>query len=115
MNKMESIKLNDSQVKNLIGIGEMHKLNKIYIDTAKKLESLEGISENNQSLTNLGVFNAKNLTNIDAIQNAKNLESVNLFKVGGDGYIKELPDYMDFPKIRLYSVVGAGHFKKVKK
>ncbi|MDJ1498192.1 hypothetical protein QNI19_34940 [Cytophagaceae bacterium DM2B3-1] len=102
---LNEIYLHNTLIQDLKGIENSVRIDKIIIDGAKKLESLQGITVNHQSLSDLRVYSAKHLIDILNIKYASNLEFVDFWKIGeltNESY--NLWHY--FPSIRHFRVVN---------
>lgn len=81
LTKLEEIQLTSSKMVSLQGIENLAGLKILDIDTAKKLERLEGLTEYNHNLTYLRIWIAPNLHDVEPIGHLHNLESIQISKV----------------------------------
>jgi len=91
--KLTYVYLYRSSIRSLKGIEKMYSLNDLNIDTANKLESLEGLSEKLTCLESIYLYAAKQLKNYAPISKLVTLKHLELRKTGETTsieFIKEL-------------------------
>ena len=80
--KLSYLYLYKPSITSLKGIEDMYSLRELNIDTASKLESLDGLHDANKNLINLDVYNASKLTGYSALAYLVNLEKLRFTKTG---------------------------------
>ena len=83
MKNLKFLHLNNTNIKNLIGLDYLSFLQDLDIEKAPRLDSLCGLCVKNSSLTKISIFNAKILTDLKSIENIENLEFL---------WLKKIPD-----------------------
>ncbi|MBS1504681.1 MAG: hypothetical protein JST32_21655 [Bacteroidetes bacterium] len=82
--------LNRPAIRSLIGISGMSSLIELHLDTASKLETLDGFAESNKNLKWLDVYQSRKLDNYDALKYLGGLEILRFTKTGDMKDIKIL-------------------------
>ena len=97
--KLTYIYLYRPSIKSLKGIENMYSLNDLNIDTASKLESLEGLNENLNHLESLYIYAAKQLNNYEPISKLVALKHLELRKTGEANSIDFIKGLIHLEKI----------------
>lgn len=82
LQELKYLNLHHTSIISLQGIEKLHKLIYLRIDTASKLETLEGLSGTNTNLETIDVYGAKKLSNYSAIAQVPLLKKVFFSKTG---------------------------------
>lgn len=95
LTKLKFLTLYKTSIINLLGIKEFKQLEVLSIDTANKLESLNGFTEANQILEKIDIYRAKNLLDCSSLSRASGLKKIWIRKTGdlnNIDFIKGLPN-----------------------
>lgn len=84
---IEFLCLNAPQIETLEGVGEMHYINTLELNDAKKLTSLKGLKQSNSKLERLNIWNSKHLSDYTELENVVNIKRLNLRRTGETGDI----------------------------
>lgn len=115
LTNLESLFLHNTSIKNLLGLGGMIKLKTLTIDSAKTLESMDGISPNNSKLIEIDIYNARKLIQYSSISLAKNLEKLRLAKTGDINNINFIDSLENLSSIIIGSKITQGDLSKLKR
>ena len=112
---MQYLNLYQASIVSLKGIEKLEKLKEIKIDGARKLESLEGLTEAHRQLEVLDIWSATRLTRYDAIAGLPALKQLELRKTGETGSIRFLDHLPGLAKVTLGFKVGDGDMSVLRK
>jgi hypothetical protein len=101
LTKLTFLYLNTPSIKSLKGIDGMIALRELSIDTARKLETLDGLNENNKKLIDLDIYNARKLVDYNALKYLINLEKLRFTKTGDIENIDILKTFRNLKKVIL--------------
>jgi len=102
LRNLKYLSLYKTAIKNLTGFESLVNIHELHIDSASKLESLSGISENNKQLELVDIYGAKNLTDYSAIIKG---ESIKRLRFGRTGNISSISFLKVLPKLEN-AVIG---------
>ena len=95
LENMQYLNLYLTGVINLGGISLMKKLKFLRLDTARKLESLQGLEKSLTNLESIDIYNARKLTDYSQLSNVPSLKYLYLDKTGESqsiDFVKHLPN-----------------------
>ena len=78
---LKILEMTSANIITLKGIEQLENLSKIDIDTARKLETIEGINKAHTKLKNVRFWNCPSLKNAQQLSNAVNIEVLQISKV----------------------------------
>lgn len=110
--------LNRPSIKSLNGVGEMLSLLELHLDTASKLETLDGFGESNKNLKRLDVYQSRKLNNYSALKYLIGLEKLRFTKTGDMQDIKILQSLSNLKEVILGTKVIDGdmlYLKQIEK
>jgi len=99
--KLTYLYLYRSSIISLAGVGGMSSLVELNIDTANKIQTLNGFGENNRNLKILDIYKAPRLTDYNALQYLINLEKLRFTKAGDMKDIDVLRSFKNLKKVIL--------------
>lgn len=79
----------------------MLSLRELNIDSARSLESLDGLNENNKNLLDLDIYSARKLTDYNALRYLTNLEKLRFTKTGDIEDISILQTFKNLKRVIL--------------
>ncbi len=101
LNSLEYLHLFKTNIRTLRGIENLTLLKTIHLDTARKLETLTGLTRNLKHMTKLDIWLAPLLTDYQAIGHLTNLKQLELRRTGDINSINVLDNLEFLEKVTL--------------
>lgn len=114
LKKLTYLYLYKSSITSLKGIEHIYSLNDLNIDTASKLESLEGLNVELNHLENVYIYSAKQLKNYEPISKLAMLKHLELRKTGETNSIDFIKGLTNLEKVVLGFKVLDGNMSYLK-
>lgn len=101
LSNLQYLSLTNSSVVNLVGLDYLSNIQSLSLDSAKKLVSLNGFSENLTSLENVYIYGAKNLSDYDCLGHLKYLKRLDLRSCGSTDSIEFIKNMNSLKTVTL--------------